>query len=300
VIYGANFLPELGIERNLGLKEKLTNRIREIHTTIGEDAAILDRSEQVNETAMYAIYEARSEELDVLEGADINDAISLNEAEEILRQLRKENPTEFQRIAHLPNGIRTAKFSDRQVGIFVFCQAINPLQPDKKGYQQLFLLDRDGNIVSRDIPKILATIVANQETVTTLLPDNYNQVVTRILTQFTAEVQKRQQQREQRHHLTVGQRYIVRELAAYSKKTTSLDTVDQIEILDRAVRHSTNSTVLSELNEIKRQGKVKKPLFNRLVKLYDKYGLPKQVEEKEAGNMGQLVTTIVCSAALED
>jgi superfamily II DNA/RNA helicase len=300
VICGANFLPELGIERNLGLKEKLTNRIREIHTTIGEDAAILDRSEQVNETAMYAIYEARSEELDVLEGADINDAISLNEAEEILRQLRKEDPTEFQRIAHLPNGIRTAKFSDQQVGTFIFCQATNPLQPDKKGYQQLFLVDRDGNIVSRDIPKILATIVANQETLTTLLPDNYNQVVTKILTQFTAEVQKRQQQKEQRHHLTVGQRYIIRELAAYSKKTNSLDIVDQIEILDRAVRHSTNSTVLSELNEIKRQGKVKKTLFNRLIKLFDKYGLPKQVEETESGKMGQLVTTIVCSAALEN
>jgi hypothetical protein len=71
-------------------------------------------------------------------------------------------------------------------------------------------------------------------------------------------------------------------------------------MLDRAVRHSTNSTVLSELNEIKRQGKVKKTLFNRLIKLFDKYGLPKQVEEAASGKMGQLVTTIVCSAALED
>ena len=43
-IYGFNFLPELGIERNLGLQEKLRNRIQEIHDTIGEDAAILDLS----------------------------------------------------------------------------------------------------------------------------------------------------------------------------------------------------------------------------------------------------------------
>ncbi|MEH2013436.1 hypothetical protein [Nostoc sp.] len=28
VIYGYNFLPELGIERNLGLKQKLKNRIQ--------------------------------------------------------------------------------------------------------------------------------------------------------------------------------------------------------------------------------------------------------------------------------
>ena len=37
VIYGFNFLPETGIEKNLGLKEKLHNRIQEIHDSIGED-----------------------------------------------------------------------------------------------------------------------------------------------------------------------------------------------------------------------------------------------------------------------
>ena len=51
VVYGFNFLPETGIERNLGLRQKLHNRIQEIHDTIGEDAAILDRSEQLNEEA---------------------------------------------------------------------------------------------------------------------------------------------------------------------------------------------------------------------------------------------------------
>src|SRR5581483_8919346 len=55
VVYGFNFLPEIGIERNLGLHEKLHNRIQEIHDTIGEDSAILDPTEQLNEEAMYAI-----------------------------------------------------------------------------------------------------------------------------------------------------------------------------------------------------------------------------------------------------
>ena len=48
-MYGFNFLPETGIERNLGLKEKLHNRIQEIHDTIGEDAVILDRTEQLQQ-----------------------------------------------------------------------------------------------------------------------------------------------------------------------------------------------------------------------------------------------------------
>ena len=52
VVYGFNFLPETGLERNLGLRQKLKNRIQEIHETIGEDAAILEPTEQLNEEAM--------------------------------------------------------------------------------------------------------------------------------------------------------------------------------------------------------------------------------------------------------
>ena len=46
VVYGFNFLPETGLERNLGLHETLTQRIQEIHDTIGEDAQILDPTER--------------------------------------------------------------------------------------------------------------------------------------------------------------------------------------------------------------------------------------------------------------
>src|SRR5439155_18403946 len=59
VIYGFNFLPETGIDRNLGLKQKLQNRIQEIHDTIGEDPEVLGRTERLNEEAMYAIYEQK-------------------------------------------------------------------------------------------------------------------------------------------------------------------------------------------------------------------------------------------------
>jgi len=46
VIFAYNFLPEAGIDKNLGLKERLHNRIQEIHDTIGEDSQILDETER--------------------------------------------------------------------------------------------------------------------------------------------------------------------------------------------------------------------------------------------------------------
>jgi superfamily II DNA/RNA helicase len=92
VIYGYNFLPELGIERNLGLKQKLKNRIQEIHDTIGEDAAILDLTEKLNEEAMYAIYEQQGKQLSLFDMDDEDNFLDLNEAEEILRKLQNREP----------------------------------------------------------------------------------------------------------------------------------------------------------------------------------------------------------------
>src|SRR4030042_3874815 len=118
VIYGFNFLPEIGIEKNLGLKEKLNNRIQEIHDTIGEDSAILDRTETLNEEAMYAIYEKRGGQLGLFDDEE-SELLDINEAEELLRQLRRQRPDEYERISNLRDGIRTVKPSSTK-GPYLF------------------------------------------------------------------------------------------------------------------------------------------------------------------------------------
>src|SRR4051812_5535277 len=113
---------------------------------------------------MYAIYDKKSLGSESLEYEDGDDILDLNEAEEILRQLKNDNPAEYERIANLRDGIRTAKASD-QKGVFVFCQAGR--------YQQLFLLDENGNVVSRDIPKILGTIKCSADIQSEPVPNGY-------------------------------------------------------------------------------------------------------------------------------
>ena len=194
IIYGFNFLPETGIEKNLGLRQKLHNRIQEIHDSIGEDSAILDRSEHLNEEAMYAIYENQGNQLSLFEEDD-EDFLDLNEAEEIMRQLRKENPGEYERIAELRDGIRAAKTSSLK-GLYVFCQAGR--------YQQLFLLDEKGEIISRDIPRILGTLKTSPEQAGNSLPPDYNKAVMRVKRRFVEEVKHRQAEREHTLSLTQG------------------------------------------------------------------------------------------------
>jgi hypothetical protein len=133
-IFGYNFLPETSIEENLGLREKLESRIREIQETIGEDVAILDPAEKVNAEAMYAIYEtdgAGTESLGLFDEDATEDEhlVDLGEALEMFRQLREENPEEFGRISHLRDGIRAARQASAaegelaRRGAYVYCRA---------------------------------------------------------------------------------------------------------------------------------------------------------------------------------
>ncbi|NJM22970.1 MAG: helicase [Richelia sp. SM1_7_0] len=295
VIYGYNFLPELGIERNLGLTQKLKNRIQEIHDTIGEDAAILDKTERLNEEAMYAIYENKDKQLSLFDIDDEEEFLDLNEAEEILRKLQKDDSGEFERIANLPHGIRTAKFST-QKGTFVFCEASDPNRPDIKGYQQLFLVNEKGEIISRDIPLILGAIKADSTTPTLQLPKNHNAIVMHIKHQFAEEVKHRQSERELNPRLTQGQNYIVRELRAFFKSVKDEETKAQVNIIEEAFRHSTNQAINRELNKLRRDGFTGKELFNQLKKIYRQYS----VHESHSHNLPTLsvpIPIIICSEA---
>lgn len=298
VIYGYNFLPELGIESNLGLKQKLKNRIQEIHDTIGEDAAILDRTEQLNEEAMYAIYEQQGKQLSLFDMEDEEAFLDLNEAEEILRKLQKDDPGEFERIANLPHGIRTAKFSMQQKGTYVFCEASDSNRPDIKGYQQLFLLDDEGNIISRDIPRILGAIKADSTTPTLTLPKEHNSAVMRVKRQFAEEVKHRQAEREFNQRLTQGQRYILRELRIFFKSITDEEVKGQVNILEKAFRGSITQAINRELNILRRNGLIGQQLFNQLVQIYRQHNMHEWLNNNFS-TLSQPIPIIICSEALD-
>jgi superfamily II DNA or RNA helicase/HKD family nuclease len=294
-IYGYNFLPELGIEKNLGLKEKLKLRIQEIHETIGEDSAILDNSEQLNENAMYAIYEHRDKQLDLF---DLEPAqpIDLTDAEAMLRQLQQHNPDEFDRIVNLPNGIRTAKLA-QETGTFVFCESSNINDPSEKRYPQLLLIDRDGKEI-RDISKILSMITAKEDTPTALLPQTHNQTVTQALREFSKDVKARQS--EQRDFkLTPAQKYILKELEKLFKDDAEEDLKSIINELIRTVKSIHNPIILQELKNIKNNGSVGQSLLNKLINLYRQYDLKAQINSTPQPKNDLSISKIVCSSYLQ-
>ncbi len=286
-VYGLNFLPETGIEKNLGLREKLHYRIQEIHNTIGEDAAILDRTEQLNEEAMYAIYEKKGNQLSLFE--EDEEFLDLNEAEEIMRQLRKEYPAEYERIASLQDGIRGAKYASKP-GLYVFCQAGR--------YQQMFLLDEHGQIVSRDIPRILGMIKATPETVQAPLPATYNKVVMRVKRRFLEEVKHRQSEREHTLSLTQSQRYILRELRELFRLTIGEDEKAQINVLEKAFRGPITTAINRELNFLRKNSMNGNELLKSLGQIYFQHNMRDWVHDRNRLAAEDEAPRIICSEGL--
>ena len=288
-VWGFNFLPETALDRNLGLRQSLHNRIQEIHDTIGEDAAILDSTEQLNEEAMYAIYEKKGGQLSLFEDEE-DEFVDLNEAEEILRQLQKDNPAEFDRIAALRDGIRAVKPAATP-GMYVFCQAGR--------YQQLFLLDEQGEIASRDIPRVLGAIKCGPDLKGQPIAAGYNAKVMGVKRMFAEEVKHRQAEREHTLSLTHGQRYVLRELRVQFGASSDEDMKAQINILAKAFRGPMTRALNRELNRIRRNALTGKSLFKHLTELYHQHNMREWLDRQSLEAEGQPIPRIVCSEGLE-
>lgn len=290
-VHGFNFLPEVGIEHNLGLKQTLQNRIQDIHDTIGEDSKILDNSEQLNEQAMFAIYEQGY----VPEEED-DEYLNLNDAEEILRRLRQEDPALYERIAKLPDGVRAARRATAP-GTFVFCEASTP-GDSGKGYQQLFLVSDSGDVVTRDVPRILGVIKCDPNEEGVPLPAAFNEVVTRTRRAFAEEVKHRAAELQHTLSLTLGQRYVLRELRLLFATATNEDVKGQLNLLERAFRGPVSTPVAKELNQLRRVGSAGEQLLEALKRIYQQHNLREWLDRRGSHEHVEAVPRVVCSEAI--
>ncbi len=288
-IYAYNFLPERQLERNLQLQQKLERRIQEIHQTIGEDAAILHPDEQVNAEAMYAIYSGG--DLAGYEQEEVDAYLDLNEAAEIVRQLQEDQPELYARIRELRDGVRCG-YRTGQEGAVVFCRAGR--------YRQLYLVDEAGEVVTREVPRILNLMRCEPGTPAHPLPAGYNQLVMQVKRAFDAEVTARRAEQQHTVSLTRAQRYVLRELRVLYNEADD-DTRQQIDLLTTTFNQTlARPAIRSALNKIRREGMTGEALLRAVSSLYHLHGLDKLVtqietQEEEAPN-GDL-PRIVCSEA---
>jgi hypothetical protein len=237
---------------------------------------------------MYAIYEKRGGQLSLFDDEE-SELIDINEAEELLRQLRRENPNEYERIANLRDGIRTTKPSASK-GTYVFCQAGR--------YQQLYLMDEVGKLVTRDIPRVLATIKCGPDVAGLPLPKGYNATIMQVKRQFSEEVKQRRAERDYSPSLTQGQRYILRELRILFNATTEEDIKGQVNVLEPAFRGTLTRALTQELNRIRRNGIMGQALVKVLADLYYQHNMRDWVDRRSPQREEQTFPIVVCSEGL--
>ncbi|HPB31671.1 MAG TPA: helicase, partial [Candidatus Sumerlaeota bacterium] len=287
IIYGLNFLPETALESELGIQAILKARIQEIHDVIGEDAAILDKSERINENSIYAIYE-RGEVAEPDE--DEENMVDLNEAEEFFRAMARDNPEEYDRIRNLRDGIRAAR-KDSSGRIYVFCRAGN--------YNKLHLAEPDGRIVSTEIPSILNAILATREVERAhKLPRGFNESIMRIKASFAEEMKHLEAQRDHVVRQTLPQRYVIRELRVMFSQTTDDEQKAQINEMERAFRMSPTRAVSKDLISLRRNGEIGESLLKKLINIYHAHRLGDRIDQAVIRKNKDDAPRIVCSEAL--
>lgn len=287
-IHGFNFLPEAGLERNLGLRQVLRRRIREIHETIGEDSSILEADERLNEEAMYAIYESTGEGLARLEEEPNAEAVYLAEAEELLRLLRESDPAEYERIASLPDGIRSARRSG-EGGLFVFSRA--------GLFRELQLVDEGGRVVSTDIPRLLGLLKCGKETPAVEFPERLVAVLVQAHRQFGERARQRRGEQTHTQALTHSQRYVLRELRQIHGSTEEPAVQARVETLEHAYRQPLPQAANRELNRLRRDAVSGEPLLRGLTEIYQAHGLRDRRPHGADESSGDDLPRLVCSEA---
>ncbi len=287
-VYVYNFLPETGLERELGLEQRLEYRIVEIHRTIGEDAAILHKSERINEEAMYAIY--RGDE-GVLEDEPEADIFNLLEAEELIRQLQRTAPDRFQEIARLPDGVRSGRQAVGKPGLFVFCQA--------GGYQRLYLVDEEGHRTA-DPQQAIRAIRCEEGEPTLPLPAGINERIAAVKRDFDAEVRAREAEIRHTVGRALGRDYALSELRIVFEAEEDTEEKARLALLSEIFTSvPLTARAHRELNTLRRSNITGQALVAQLLRLVRDYDLEEAYRvASDRAEEAVLIPRIVCSEAL--
>jgi hypothetical protein len=287
-IYAYNFLPETGLERELGIEQRLEHRIADIHRTIGEDAAILHKSEQINAEAMYAIYQG---DASVLEDEPEPDIFNLLEAEELIRQLQRTDPDRFQQIATMPDGVRSARQAVGEPGLFVFCQA--------GSYQRLYLVDQTGHRTA-DPQQAIRAIRCEEDEPTLALPAGINERITAVKRDFDAEVRAREAEIRHTVGSTLGRDYALSELRLIFEVEEDAEEKARLALLSEILTTvPLTARAHRELNNLRRSKITGQALIEQLLRIVRDYSLEEAHRAiADRTEEAPLIPRIICSEAL--
>ncbi|MCG2716983.1 MAG: hypothetical protein L6422_12075, partial [Candidatus Marinimicrobia bacterium] len=140
-------------------------------------------------------------------------------------------------------------------------------------YNQLYLVDENGTILTREITEILAKLKNQIGKTPKLIPAIYPKVVNKIKKQFIKEVVERYLEQKHIISLTESQRYLIKELKQIYADTDNEDLKSQIELFERVYKKVNRIAILEELNRIRRNKMSGIALIKKLSEIFTRHSL---------------------------
>lgn len=263
VIKVFNFLPERELEQHLNLQARVQRRVQEIHDVLGEDDKILTEREVLNETSLYKI--ARGEENVLDPDAGLEPITPLQEAERVIRDLERNNPTLFESIRALPGGARgTLPATPANEGAtFAFCRAGE--------YRRLYLSSPGG--ISTDETVAINALRCEPDTPGGTLPLAHNANTAKLFHDFESEVEVIHSDKNNQRIFTRSQRYVDEALRVYFTQITDLKERRIVEELRKTFTEDVEQYVIAALNRLQRDRLTGSALVEGLSAIYSAFDL---------------------------
>ena len=323
-----NMWPDVEVDAELELTDRLHRRIQSFHDLIGLDSKLLSDAERLNANAMYRIYEGK----ELPEIDDGLDEVAANQrAITLLQRIQDDDPELWQTITNLPDGIRSAlrvgtvqaEASNESYAQNVLAiegsQAplMSPTTPapvpspfdDPRQGETLVLLSAGGvsncyavgsDLQARPISQVqlIAAAECNPDTPAERLPADTNERVMAAFDAFRADFQRRLG-RARRPRDTRARRYVSRHLGiAMREAGDDGAAMRRIEVLRRIFLGDVSPQVegaLGEIRNLRLEGPV---LLTRLEALRERYRLNPPDDSDRQQRQEPQVIRIVCSDGL--
>ncbi|NLO06113.1 MAG: SWF/SNF helicase family protein, partial [candidate division WS1 bacterium] len=262
-VWAWNFFPETELDTHLELKDKIRHRVEEMRRVIGQDAPVLYSTEEIDEDGVIRLY---SGDGTVAQEEDDDLRSPLADAEQLIRDIQRNRPDEYERIAELPDGVRSARLLDHdKARFFVYCRAGD--------FHQLYLADADGEIVSSDLSEGLEAVECEEEEPRQELPSNINAAVTRVKRHFDRIVREMQARRQTRPRPTAGQRYALDHLREQRMTADPDDRQSVFDPLIEAFQRPVSTAIRRRLNFLRSEKLEGEALLRQLRRLYTEHRL---------------------------
>ena len=323
-----NMWPDVAVDEELSLTDRLHNRIQSFHDLIGLDSKLLSEAERLNANAMYRIYEGKK----LPEVDDGLDEVAANQrAITLLQRIQNDDPELWNTITNLPDGIRSALQVDvAQVEASDESYAQNVLAMDGSqaplmsperlaaipspfddprqgetmvllsaaGVKSCFAVDSDLQPRPISPAQFIAAAECESNAPAAPLPDDTNKRVMAAFEAFSTEFQRRLG-RSRRPRDTRARRHVSRQLSIAVREASDNGTdVARIEVLRRIFLGELSPPVESALGEIRNLRLEGPVLLTRLEALRERYRLNPPDDSERSQTQEPQVIRIVCSDGL--